>query len=142
MDLHRMPLLTARGLDPASAAARVERCAVGAQSREGAHGKCGGRRPMAEIRPEVVGLVKELHAQRMSLREISADLADRLCSRANASPFWIMLLLVWGRLDNGMIPFWQPEGVACFAKPLQGQGGQSSVIYADRGMRIAFVVCW
>ena len=20
-----------------------------------------------------------------------------------------MLLLVWGRLDNGMIPFWQPE---------------------------------
>ena len=36
-----------------------------------------------------------------------------LRSRTNASPFWIMLLLVWGRLDNGMIPFWQPDtGVA------------------------------
>src|SRR5947209_2152376 len=30
-----------------------------------------------------------------------------LRSRTNASPFWIMLLLVWGRLDNGIIPFWQ-----------------------------------
>jgi hypothetical protein len=28
-------------------------------------------------------------------------------SQTNASPFWIMLLPVWGRLDNGMIPFWQ-----------------------------------
>jgi hypothetical protein len=27
-----------------------------------------------------------------------------LCSRTNASPFWMMLLLVWGRLDNWMIP--------------------------------------
>src|SRR5262249_6538241 len=26
-----------------------------------------------------------------------------LCSRPNASPFWIMLLLVWGRLDHRMI---------------------------------------
>jgi hypothetical protein len=30
-----------------------------------------------------------------------------LCSQTNASPFWIMLLLVWGRVDNGMIQFWQ-----------------------------------
>ena len=36
-----------------------------------------------------------------------------LRSRTNASPFWIMLLLVWGRLDNGMIPLGQPDtGVA------------------------------
>src|SRR5436190_18898653 len=27
-----------------------------------------------------------------------------LCSRTNASPFWIMLLRVWGRLEHGMIP--------------------------------------
>jgi hypothetical protein len=27
-----------------------------------------------------------------------------LCSRANASPFWIMLLLVWRRSEHGMIP--------------------------------------
>ena len=32
-----------------------------------------------------------------------------LYSRTNASPFWLMLLLVWGRLDNGMIPFWKPD---------------------------------
>jgi DNA invertase Pin-like site-specific DNA recombinase len=50
-------------------------------------GKCGGRRPMAEIRPEVVALVKELHAQRMSLREISADLADRGHLTANGKPY-------------------------------------------------------
>ena len=29
-----------------------------------------------------------------------------LCLRTNASPFWIMLLLVSGRLDNGMISIW------------------------------------
>src|SRR5262249_48347708 len=38
-----------------------------------------------------------------------------LCSRTNASPFWIMLLLVWSRLDNGMtiwlIPYpWHSRG--------------------------------
>ncbi len=27
-----------------------------------------------------------------------------LCSRTNASPFWIMLLLFLGRLDHGRIP--------------------------------------
>ena len=32
-----------------------------------------------------------------------------LCSQTNASPFWIMLLLVLGRLDNGMIRIWQPD---------------------------------
>jgi hypothetical protein len=36
-----------------------------------------------------------------------------LYSQTNASPFWIMLLLVLGRLDNGMIRIWQPDtGVA------------------------------
>jgi hypothetical protein len=36
-----------------------------------------------------------------------------LRSQPNASPFWIMLLLVSGRLDNGMIRIWQPNtGVA------------------------------
>ena len=32
-----------------------------------------------------------------------------LRSRTNASPFWIMLLLVWGRLDNGIILFGWPN---------------------------------
>jgi hypothetical protein len=36
-----------------------------------------------------------------------------LCSRGNASPFWIMLLLVSGRPEHGMIRIWQPDtGVA------------------------------
>jgi len=36
-----------------------------------------------------------------------------LCLQTNASPFWIMLLLVSGRLDNGMIRSWPPDtGVA------------------------------
>ena len=45
-------------------------------------------------------------------RVVPGTVTVPLCSGTNASPFWIMLLLVWGRLDNGMIPFWQPEGVA------------------------------
>jgi hypothetical protein len=32
-----------------------------------------------------------------------------LRSQPNASSFWIMLLLVLGRLDNGMIRIWQPD---------------------------------
>src|SRR5262249_60346106 len=32
-----------------------------------------------------------------------------LCSRPNASPFWITLLLVCGKLDNGMIRVWAAE---------------------------------
>ena len=32
-----------------------------------------------------------------------------LCSRGNASPFWIMLLLVSGRPEHGMIRIWQDQ---------------------------------
>ena len=42
-----------------------------------ATGKCGGRRTLAEARPETVALAKELHGQRLSLRKISAALAER-----------------------------------------------------------------
>lgn len=38
-------------------------------------GKCGGRKTLAETRPEVVALARELHQQRLSLRKISAALA-------------------------------------------------------------------
>jgi DNA invertase Pin-like site-specific DNA recombinase len=37
----------------------------------------GGRKSYADARPETVRLAKELHAQRMSLRKISAELAAR-----------------------------------------------------------------
>jgi hypothetical protein len=39
----------------------------------------------------------------------SGTVAVPLRSQPNASPFWIMLLLVSGRLDNGMIRIWQPD---------------------------------
>ena len=38
----------------------------------------------------------------------SGTVAVPLRSQPNASPFWIMLLLVSGTLDNGMICIWQP----------------------------------
>src|SRR4029453_2480288 len=51
-----------------------------------------------------------------SLREIAEEtslapgtVAVPLRSQPNASPFWIMLLLVSGRLDNGMIRIWQSD---------------------------------
>src|SRR5262249_55373820 len=50
-----------------------------------------------------------------------------LCLRPNASPFWIMLLLVLGKLDNGMICVWQPNtGIAThsFRKTLVLLGGK------------------
>src|SRR5258706_15571793 len=49
-------------------------------------------------------------------RAAPGTVAVPLCSRTNASPFWIMLLLVWSRLDNGMIPFWQ-VGLGIGAEP-------------------------
>jgi predicted DNA-binding protein (UPF0251 family) len=41
---------------------------------------------------------------------VSGTVTLVLRSPRNASPFWIMLLLVWARLDNAMIPSWQPKG--------------------------------
>jgi hypothetical protein len=37
-------------------------------------------------------------------RPVPGTVTLPLCSRTNASPFWIMLLLVWGRSEHGMIP--------------------------------------
>jgi DNA invertase Pin-like site-specific DNA recombinase len=50
-------------------------------------GKCGGRKSYLEARPEVVALAKELHGQRMSLRKISAALADRGYLTAGGKPY-------------------------------------------------------
>jgi len=40
-------------------------------------GKCEGRMSYAEARPEIVALVRELHGQRQSLRQISKTLASQ-----------------------------------------------------------------
>ena len=45
-----------------------------------------------------------------------------LCSRTNASPFWIMLLLVFGKLDNGMIRV-QQRNNGCTWYATEGQSG-------------------
>src|SRR5262245_1416282 len=42
-------------------------------------------------------------------RSVPGAVTLPLRSRTNASPFWIMLLLVWGRLDNGIILFGWPN---------------------------------
>jgi len=42
-------------------------------------------------------------------RLVSGTVTLPLRSRPNASPFWIMLLLVFGKLDNGMIRVWPLE---------------------------------
>ena len=40
-------------------------------------GKCGGRKTLAEAWPEVAALAREMHTRRMSLRKISAALAEQ-----------------------------------------------------------------
>ena len=52
-----------------------------------ATGKCGGRRTIAETRPEVVALARELHGERMSLRKISAALAERGHVTGGSKPY-------------------------------------------------------
>jgi DNA invertase Pin-like site-specific DNA recombinase len=55
--------------------------------KRAATGKCGGRKSYAETHPEVVALAKELHAQRLSLRKISAALAARGYVTAGGNPY-------------------------------------------------------
>ncbi len=50
-------------------------------------GKCGGRKPLAELRPEVAALARQLHAQRMSLRKISTALAEQGHVTAGGRPY-------------------------------------------------------
>jgi DNA invertase Pin-like site-specific DNA recombinase len=50
-------------------------------------GKGGGRKTYFEARPEVVALAKELRGQQMSLRKISAALADRGHLTAGGKPY-------------------------------------------------------
>ena len=45
--------------------------------KKAATGKCGGRKSYVEARPETVALAKKLRGERMSLRKISAALAER-----------------------------------------------------------------
>jgi DNA invertase Pin-like site-specific DNA recombinase len=52
-------------------------------------GKCEGRKSLAESRPEVVALAKELRAQGVSLRGISAALAQRGYLTAGGKPYVI-----------------------------------------------------
>ena len=50
-------------------------------------GKCGGRKTYAETRPEAVALAKGLHAQGVSLRKISAELAAQGHFTARGRPY-------------------------------------------------------
>jgi DNA invertase Pin-like site-specific DNA recombinase len=50
-------------------------------------GKCEGRRSYSEARPEVVALAKQMSAQRMSLRKISAALAEQGHLTSGGKPY-------------------------------------------------------
>ena len=55
--------------------------------KKAATGKCGGRKSYVEARPETVALAKKLRGERMSLRKISAVLADRGHRTAGGKPY-------------------------------------------------------
>jgi DNA invertase Pin-like site-specific DNA recombinase len=55
--------------------------------KKAATGKCGGRKSYVEARPETVALAKKLRGERMSLRKISAVLADQGHRTARAKPY-------------------------------------------------------
>jgi hypothetical protein len=55
--------------------------------KKAATGKCGGRRSYFEVRPDVVALAKELHAEGISLRKISAELAAQGHLTGGGKPF-------------------------------------------------------
>jgi DNA invertase Pin-like site-specific DNA recombinase len=50
-------------------------------------GKCEGRKSYAEAKPDTVALVRELSAQRLSYRKISAELAMRGHLTGNGKPY-------------------------------------------------------
>jgi hypothetical protein len=50
-------------------------------------GKCGGRKTYVEARPEVVALAKQMQAGGMSLRKISAALAEEGYRTAGGKPY-------------------------------------------------------
>jgi hypothetical protein len=57
----------------------------------------------------------------------SGTVAVPLRSQPNASPFWIMLLLVSGRLDNRMIRIWQYVAIITNGKGIIPEGTRISV---------------
>ena len=50
-------------------------------------GKLGGRKPHAQLRPDVVALAKQFRKRKRSLREISAELAKRGHFSKSGKPF-------------------------------------------------------
>jgi hypothetical protein len=62
------------------------------ERKRGATGKCEGRKSHAELRPELVAMVRHLRRRRpkggqRSLRDISAELAQRGIMNERGKPF-------------------------------------------------------
>lgn len=55
--------------------------------KRAATGKCGGRKSIAQARPETVTLAKQLRAERKSYRQIAAELARSGHLTANGKPY-------------------------------------------------------
>ena len=68
-------------------------CAISSRARPPREGKCEGRKPHVELRPEAVALAKRLHraspktGKRMSLRKIAAALAEAAHLNERGQPF-------------------------------------------------------
>ena len=57
------------------------------QPMKRATGKCEGRKSIAELRPDVVALARELRRRKPTLRAISAELAIRGHLAGSGKPF-------------------------------------------------------
>jgi DNA invertase Pin-like site-specific DNA recombinase len=65
----------------------VHRLKVARDRKKRLTGKGIGRKTLAEARPESVALAKQLHAQGLSLRRISTELASRGHVASNGKPY-------------------------------------------------------
>ena len=71
----------------ARAGSLVAKLKAARDRKKAATGKCGVRRSYFEVRPDVVALAKKLHADGLSLRKISAELARQKHLTGGGKPY-------------------------------------------------------
>jgi hypothetical protein len=91
--------------NPRAEAKSAPRSVAGLHFASGAAGSITTRGMALKLRDGAIGENRRDPEARLMPGTVTVPLR----SRTNASPFWIMLLLVLGRLDNGMIRIWQPD---------------------------------
>jgi hypothetical protein len=86
-ELSAFSSLVSIGARKPSATSLVAKLKAARDRKKAATGKCGGRKTYAEARPDVVLLAKQMHDQGMSLRDISAALAEQGYLTAGGRPY-------------------------------------------------------